>query len=41
MAAGLEKEVMLLGMGSHFELWDSQTYNAKEQQRWRRACPTR
>ncbi|RDS99821.1 transcriptional regulator MraZ, partial [Burkholderia contaminans] len=26
MAAGLEKEVMLLGMGSHFELWDSQTY---------------
>ncbi|ABB07237.1 MULTISPECIES: division/cell wall cluster transcriptional repressor MraZ [Burkholderia] len=31
MAAGLEKEVMLLGMGSHFELWDSQTYNAKEQ----------
>lgn len=31
MAAGLEKEVMLLGMGSHFELWDSQTYIAKEQ----------
>jgi MraZ protein len=31
IAAGLEKEVMLLGMGSHFELWDSQTYAAKEQ----------
>ncbi|AGK47975.1 MULTISPECIES: division/cell wall cluster transcriptional repressor MraZ [Burkholderia] len=31
MAAGLEKEVMLLGMGSHFELWDAQTYTAKEQ----------
>jgi MraZ protein len=31
MAAGLEKEVMLLGMGSHFELWDAQTYAAKEQ----------
>ena len=31
MAAGLEKEIMLLGMGSHFELWDAQTYAAKEQ----------
>jgi MraZ protein len=31
MAAGLEKEVTLLGMGKHFELWDSQTYTAKEQ----------
>jgi MraZ protein len=31
MAAMLEKEVMLLGMGSHFELWDAQTYAAKEQ----------
>ena len=31
LAAGLEKEVMLLGMGSHFELWDAQTYAAKEQ----------
>ncbi|MDE1183192.1 division/cell wall cluster transcriptional repressor MraZ [Paraburkholderia sp.] len=31
MAASLEKEVMLLGMGSHFELWDAQTYAAKEQ----------
>jgi MraZ protein len=31
LAAGMEKEVMLLGMGSHFELWDAQTYAAKEQ----------
>jgi MraZ protein len=31
LAAGMEKEVMLLGMGSHFELWDAQTYIAKEQ----------
>ncbi|WP_347555023.1 division/cell wall cluster transcriptional repressor MraZ [Robbsia sp. KACC 23696] len=31
MAANLEKEVMLLGMGSHFEVWDAQTYAAKEQ----------
>ena len=31
LAAGLEKEIILLGMGSHFELWDAQTYAAKEQ----------
>lgn len=30
-AAGMDKEVMLLGMGSHFELWDAVTYAAKEQ----------
>ncbi|VVE37980.1 cell division protein MraZ [Pandoraea nosoerga] len=30
-AAGMDKEVMLLGMGSHFELWDAATYTAKEQ----------
>ena len=24
-AAGLEKSVMLLGMGSHFEIWDATT----------------
>jgi MraZ protein len=30
-AAGLEKEVMLLGMGAHFEVWDAPTYTAKEQ----------
>lgn len=29
-AAGLTKEVMLLGMGSHFELWDAQRYAAHE-----------
>jgi MraZ protein len=31
LAAGLEKEIILLGMGSHFELWDAPTYAAKEQ----------
>lgn len=31
VAAGLEREIMLLGMGSHFELWDAQVYAAKEQ----------
>lgn len=29
-AAGLQKDVMLLGMGSHFELWDAQAYAAHE-----------
>jgi MraZ protein len=30
-AAALDKEVMLLGMGSCFEIWDAPTYAAKEQ----------
>ena len=30
-AAGLTRDVMLLGMGSHFEVWDAATYTAKEQ----------
>ncbi len=29
-AASLDKEVMLLGMGGCFEVWDAQTYIAKE-----------
>ncbi len=29
-AAGLSKDVMLLGLGSHFELWDAQRYAAHE-----------
>ena len=29
-AAGLTKEVLLMGMGTHFELWDKATYDAKE-----------
>ncbi|HEX2012005.1 MAG TPA: division/cell wall cluster transcriptional repressor MraZ [Roseateles sp.] len=29
-AAGLQKDVMLLGMGSHFELWDAARYAAHE-----------
>ena len=29
-AAGLQKDTMLLGMGSHFELWDAQAYAAHE-----------
>ncbi|OCS48135.1 division/cell wall cluster transcriptional repressor MraZ [Ralstonia pickettii] len=30
-AASLERDVMLLGMGSHFEVWDAATYTEKEQ----------
>lgn len=29
-AAGLNKEVMLLGMGGHFELWDAVTLQRRE-----------
>lgn len=31
-AAGLTKNVMLLGMGSHFEVWDAQALAAKDQE---------
>lgn len=31
-AAGLVKEVMLMGLGTHFELWDAQLLAAKEAQ---------
>jgi MraZ protein len=31
-AAGLAKDVMLLGMGSHFEVWDSGSLAAKDQE---------
>ncbi len=29
-SSGLEKDVLLLGMGSHFELWDAVRYDAHE-----------
>jgi MraZ protein len=29
-SAGLKNDVMLLGMGSHFELWDAETHAAHE-----------
>ncbi len=31
VAANIEREVILLGMGSHLELWDAQIYSSKEQ----------
>jgi len=30
-AANIEREIMLLGMGWHLEIWDANTYAAKEQ----------
>lgn len=31
-AAGLTRDVMLLGMGTHFEMWDAATLTRKEQE---------
>lgn len=39
VAAGLSKDVMLLGMGSHFELWDAAQYAAKEAQAMQAGMP--
>ena len=30
VAAGIARDTMLLGMGSHFELWDKATYDDQE-----------
>ncbi len=30
-AANIEREIILLGMGSHLEVWDANTYASKEQ----------
>jgi len=38
-AAGLTREVMLLGMGRHFELWDKATYEAKEAEAMQAGMP--
>lgn len=38
-AAGITKDVMLLGMGSHFELWDAERYAAHEAEVMAQAMP--
>lgn len=38
-AAGLAKDVMLLGMGSHFELWDAARYAAHEAEVMQQGLP--
>lgn len=36
---GIDKDVMLLGMGTHFELWDKATHKAKEAEAMRTPPP--
>jgi MraZ protein len=38
-AAGLTRDVMMLGMGTHFELWDTATYVRKEQEALEQGMP--
>lgn len=38
-AAGISKDAMLMGMGSHFELWDKATYEAKEAEALQQETP--
>jgi MraZ protein len=38
-AAGIEKETVLMGMGSFFELWDKTTYEAKEAEAMQGSMP--
>ena len=38
-AAGLTRDVMLLGMGSHFELWDAQRHAAHEAEVMQQGMP--
>ena len=38
-AAGIAKDAMLLGMGTHLELWDKSTYEAKEAEALQAAMP--
>lgn len=38
-AAGISRDIMLLGMGNHFELWDKATYEAKEAEALRGEMP--
>ena len=39
LSTGLQKEVILLGMGDYFELWDKQEYERKEQEEVAKAMP--
>lgn len=38
-AVGIRKQVLLLGMGNHFELWDQVTYEAQEAQAMQAPVP--
>ena len=39
VAAGITKEMVLLGMGGHFELWDASTYAAQEAEQMKGEMP--
>ena len=38
-SAGISRDTMLLGMGSHFELWDKATYDEQEAKAMQGAMP--
>lgn len=38
-AVGISKDTVLLGMGSHFELWDAATYAAQEAEQMKAEMP--
>lgn len=38
-AAGITRDVMLLGMGNHFELWDKVTYDSLEAEAMKGSMP--
>ena len=38
-ASGISKDVVLLGMGSYFELWDAATYSAQEAEQMKGEMP--
>jgi MraZ protein len=38
-AAGITKDAILMGMGSHFELWDKATHDAKEAEAMKAGMP--
>ena len=38
-AAGLSRDITLLGLGSHFEIWDTPTYQQKEAEAIARGMP--
>ena len=39
VAAGISKDTVLLGMGSHFELWDAATYASEEAKQMKGEMP--
>ena len=38
-AAGISRDAVLLGMGSYLELWDAQSYAAKEAEEMQKPMP--